>query len=55
MNFGQPILLKGQKRRSIGFKKVDLSLTANREVLSSNPTKGEKIYYSDLMFPVFKV
>jgi len=55
MNFGQPILPKGQKRRSKGFKKVDLSLTANWEVLSSNPTKGEKKYHSDLMFPVFKV
>jgi hypothetical protein len=55
MNFGQPILLKGQKRRSKGFEKVDLSLTANREVLNSNPTIGVKIYLSDLMFPVFKV
>jgi hypothetical protein len=55
MNFGQPNLPKGQKRRSKGFEEVDLSLNANREVLSSNPTKGEKICHSDLMFPVFKV
>jgi len=55
MNFGQPISPKGQKRRSKGFEKVDYSLTANRDFLSSNPTKGEKIYHSDLMFPVFKV
>jgi len=55
MNFGQPILPKGQRRRSKGFEKVDLSLTANREVQSSYPTKGEKIYLSDLMFPVFIV
>jgi len=47
MNFGQPILPKGQKRRSKGFEKVDLSSTANQEVLSSNPTKGEKNYYSN--------
>jgi len=39
MNFCQPISPKGQKRRRKGFEKVDLSLTANREVLSSNPTK----------------
>ncbi len=31
------------------------SLAANQEVLSSNPTQGEKIYHSYLMFPVFKV
>jgi len=55
MNFGQPLLPKGRKRRRKGFEKVDLSLSANQEVLSSNPTKGEKIYLSDLMFPVFKV
>jgi hypothetical protein len=55
MSFCQPILPKGQKRRSKGFKKVDLILTGNREVLSSNPIKGKKNYHSDLMFPAFKV
>jgi len=45
MNFGQSILPKDQKRRNKSFEKVDLSLTANRDVLGSNPTKGEKSYH----------